>query len=152
VDVRPVHATDAGVKTVDPVEAILFFDGYCGLCNGFVDFLIARDVSSRIRFAPIQGATAAALIPEDAVSEEEGIAPRSIVLWHGGIALRKSDAVLRVVGELGGAWKVFRVLYGIPLAIRNFIYDRVAGNRYRWFGRRTSCRLPSEAERERFLP
>jgi predicted DCC family thiol-disulfide oxidoreductase YuxK len=141
-------------------QPIVFFDGYCGLCNGFVDFLIARDVSNRLRFAPIQGVTAATLIPEDAVADgnrnenPDGVspAPRSIVLCKNGRILRKSDAVLGVLCGLGGVWKSVRILNLVPRSVRDFVYDGVAANRYRWFGRRTTCRAPAGREWERFLP
>ena len=64
----------------------------------------------------------------------------------------KSEAVLRVVECLGGGWRLARPLRLVPQALRDTVYDFVAKNRYRWFGKRETCRLPSDAERERFLP
>ena len=130
---------------------ILFFDGYCGLCNGFVDFVIARDSKAVFRFSPLQGETANARVPADAVSPASPGDPRSIVFWENGRVHRKSDAVLRALPLLGGAWKLAAALRVIPRPARDFAYDVVARNRYRWFGRRETCRMPGPGERERFL-
>lgn len=132
-----------------PEGNILFFDGYCGLCNRFVDFLIARDRAGLLRFAPVSGSTAARLLPGEI---PPGEAPRSLVLWQGGRVLRRSDAALRALAGLGGPWRMTGILRVVPRGIRDALYDRVARNRYRWFGRRTTCRVPLETERARFLP
>ena len=124
---------------------IIFFDGVCNLCNGFVDFLVTRDRDSRFQFASLQGETARRLLPEG--SREL----RSVVLLKDGEIFEKSDAVLRVLVQLGGlyGWSgLFRVL---PAFFRDWIYDLVAANRYRIFGRRESCRLPDPGEKEKFL-
>src|SRR5688572_5247615 len=88
---------------------IIFFDGYCGLCNGFVDFVIARDSKAVFRFAPLQGETANARIPDDAVPPIPlGSAgePRTLVFRENGRIYRRSDAVLRALPLLGGVWKL----------------------------------------------
>lgn len=132
-------------------RAVLFFDGLCGLCNGFVDFVLARDRRARLSVAALQGETALALVPEDApvVGGED---PRSLVLWEDGKVLRKSDAALRALELLGGPWRLARAFRVVPRFARDAVYDLVARNRHRWFGRRTTCRAPTAAERARFLP
>lgn len=132
-------------------DRILFFDGYCGLCNGFVDFVMARDPRARFRFAPLQGTTANALVPQDAVSRDASGAPRSIVYRERGRVYRRSDAVLRSLPRLGGPWKLVAILRAVPRPFRDFMYDWIARNRYRWFGRRAACRMPGPGERARFL-
>jgi predicted DCC family thiol-disulfide oxidoreductase YuxK len=137
--------------TPGPDGPVVFFDGYCPLCNGFADFMIRRDRRRRFRFAPLQGETAASWIPEDAATPDAG-APRSIVLRENGTTLRKSDAVLRAVAGLGGGWRVVRLLRLIPPVLRDAVYDFVARHRYRWFGKMGACRVPAPAEQVRFLP
>jgi GMP synthase-like glutamine amidotransferase/predicted DCC family thiol-disulfide oxidoreductase YuxK len=144
-----MRALCARLSGVAP-KPLVFFDGVCGLCNGFVDFLLARDRAERFFVAPLQGATAAALVPSDAAAPD-GEDPRSIVLWEEGRAYRKSAAVLRTVSRLGGAWPLVRVFFIVPRFLRDPVYDLVARNRYRWFGRREACRMPSPEERRRFL-
>ena len=140
---------------------IIFFDGVCGLCNGFVDFTLARDRRGVFRFAALQGETFAARIRETVSADEiavgdeyggdeEGFA--SIVLSDGTGTHLKSDAVLRVFEILGGKWAMARPLRLVPRVFRDWLYDCVAKNRYRWFGKLETCRLPSPEEREWFLP
>jgi predicted DCC family thiol-disulfide oxidoreductase YuxK len=144
---------------------VVFFDGICGLCNGFVDFALARDRKGVFRFATLQGETfaaamgAAGLAPETpqggaagAEGGTDGEWMKSIVLWdHRGFH-RKSDAALRVIASLGGVWRLSGVLWAIPRPMRDLVYDYIARNRYRWFGKRETCRMPAPSERARFLP
>lgn len=127
---------------------ILFFDGVCGLCNWAVNFVIARDRLARVRFAPLQGETAARQI---------GMTPdqplNSMVLLDADGQHRRSDAAWRLLMILGGVWKLMGwCLRIIPRPVRNFGYDFMARHRYRWFGKKESCRLPTPEERARFLP
>jgi predicted DCC family thiol-disulfide oxidoreductase YuxK len=153
---RRAHQPRAASTADGENVPILFFDGHCGLCNRFVDFLYLRDRRGLFRFAPLQGKTATLYVPLDAVPEggpgERALAPRSIVLWENGRIRRKSDAVLSVLAELGGAWRMASILRILPRFLRDALYDFVARNRYRWFGRRAACRLPTPGERVRFLP
>jgi predicted DCC family thiol-disulfide oxidoreductase YuxK len=143
---------------IDPAEhPIVFFDGVCALCNGFVDFVMARDRRGRFRVAALQGETAAAMGAMEAQPGHSSAAGdsdpmRSILLRDGGRWYRKSDAALRVVAGLDGAWKLTRPLLWIPRNLRDTAYDFIARNRYRWFGKREACRMPTPSERERFLP
>lgn len=123
---------------------LVFFDGACGLCNGFVDFLVARDTEGALRFASLQGQTAASYPTLPAVD--------SVIVDDGTRLLVRSDAAIVAIAQLGGAWSAVRVLKIVPRAIRDRIYDVVARNRHRWSGRLPSCRIPSESERSWFLP
>lgn len=125
---------------------IIFFDGVCNLCNAFVDFLIARDKDQLFHFAPLQGETARARLPADALSL------RSVVLWNQGERLEKSDAALMILQQLGGIWWLSRIFWVVPGFLRDLVYDFVAANRYGFFGKRETCRLPSPEEKARFLP
>lgn len=125
---------------------IIFFDGYCGLCNGFVDFVIARDTNKVFRYATLQGKTAARLL-----SKEDYENLDSVVLFVNDSTYRKSKAVFKVFSLLGGGWKAMTVLDVLPLGLKNFGYDLVAKYRYALFGKREVCRMPSREERALFL-
>ena len=126
---------------------ILFFDGVCGLCDGFVSYIIERDQADSFRFATLQGRAAA----------ERGLAMQdwresSFVLEEDGVRYEASDAVLRVLIMLGGGWRLLAwVLLRIPRSFREVAYRFVARRRYGWFGVREACRLPTPDERARFL-
>lgn len=131
-----------------PQRPIVFFDGVCGFCNAWVDFLITRDPDGQLAFAPLQGETARQLLPE---TDRQQL--HSLVLWTPQKAYRKTAAVVRILWRLGGAWRmVAGLLWLIPLPLRNLGYDVVARNRYRLFGRKDACRMPTPAERTRLLP
>lgn len=125
---------------------IIFFDGYCGLCNGFVDFVMARDHKKTFRFATLQGATAARLLTKDDVENLD-----SVVVYINESRFRKSRAVLEVFKDLGGGWFLLASFGFLPTSLLDFFYDVVAKNRYAWFGKRDVCRLPTREERALFL-
>ena len=127
-------------------QPIIYFDGYCGLCNGFVDFVMARDQVRRFRFAPLQGSTARARF-----GDPGNVDPTTILLEEEGTVLERSTAALRIITGLGGGWRLAGVLRLIPRFIRDAVYDWVARNRYGWFGTRDTCRLPTAGERAVFL-
>jgi predicted DCC family thiol-disulfide oxidoreductase YuxK len=127
---------------------VIFFDGVCGLCSRWVDFTLARDRQARFRFATLQGETARDWLKIDADQPLN-----SIVLIDEKGEHRKSDAVWRILARLGGIWTVPGWLLRLtPHPLRNWGYDFVARHRYRWFGKKSICRLPTPEERERFLP
>jgi predicted DCC family thiol-disulfide oxidoreductase YuxK len=126
---------------------IVFFDGVCGLCNAWVDFLLKHDRRGLWRFAPLQGETARRLLNAADVEHLH-----TLVLWTPAGTYRKSSAVWRILWSLGGVWRVAACLtWLIPRPVRNWGYDLVARHRYRIFGRKESCRLPTPHERARFL-
>ncbi|MGE4133120.1 MAG: thiol-disulfide oxidoreductase DCC family protein [Bdellovibrionales bacterium] len=124
----------------------LFFDGHCNLCNGFVDFLIRHDRSKKILFGSLQGKAAAASLPP----HFRELLP-SVVLVENGEIYSRSSAALKALALLGGIYKLGLIFFLVPRPIRDWVYDLIAKNRYAWFGRRDTCRLPSPEERERFL-
>ncbi|MBM4074313.1 MAG: DUF393 domain-containing protein [Planctomycetes bacterium] len=135
-------------QTVEVARCILFFDGDCGLCNRAVDFVLKRDQKCKVQFAPLQGETARQLLPESDTSDLN-----SMVVLLNGKRYRKSAAAVRLLWQLGLFWKVMgALLWLIPLPLRDFGYFLVASNRYRFFGKKESCRLPTNSERLRFLP
>ena len=125
---------------------VIFFDGVCGLCNGFVDFVISQDKKKIFLFSPLQSDYAVNHLPPQYTKDLT-----SVVLMINGEILSKTNAVLRVMEELGGAWKLLALSRHLPLSFRNRMYDMVASNRYRIFGKKETCRLPTEDERQRFL-
>ena len=133
----------------------LLYDGTCGLCARSVQFILKRERADRsIRFAPLQGETAAAIMrahPElksiDSVIlvEEEPGSPARISV--------RSDAVIRILSYLGGVWSpLANVARIVPRFLRDASYDFVARTRYQVFGRDTACLLPTPEQRKRFLP
>jgi predicted DCC family thiol-disulfide oxidoreductase YuxK len=130
---------------MDDAGPIVFFDGVCNLCNASVAFLIRHDRRARLRFASLQGETAARMVPD-----AKAIA--SVALWEKGKLHRRSGAALRMIARMGGPWRAAAALLLVPPFIRDGVYEWIARNRYRWFGKRESCRLPTAAEAGRFLP
>jgi len=126
---------------------IVFFDGYCGLCNSFVDRLLVWDEQHVLRFSPLQGSTAEVVLP---AQMRAGLG--TVVLAAGDRIYTRSSAALRILILLGGAWKLVAVFLLVPPFLRDAIYDLIANNRYKWFGKRDSCRIPSPEERALFLP
>jgi predicted DCC family thiol-disulfide oxidoreductase YuxK len=132
------------MKTQKP---IIFFDGICHLCNGFVDRVTRLDRKAQFQFAPLQGETAMkALTPEDRTRLE------TIILLENEQKYQRSDAILRILTRLGGLYKVFTIGYLLPRFCRDAIYTWITRNRYAWFGQKEHCRLPKPHEKERFLP
>lgn len=129
-----------------PPERIVFFDGVCGLCNRFVDRLLRWDKQRVLRFAPLQGSTAAARLATRAGADLTTV----VLLDENGVHTR-SEAALRIIAQLGGAWRLINVLRIFPRALRDAVYDWIARRRYGWFGKREACRVPTAEERGVFF-
>src|SRR5262245_39337172 len=125
---------------------VLFFDGVCGLCNQWVDFVIARDEKQRFRFSPLQSEFARGELRLDG---EAGF--HTLYLLEDGRILERTDAVIRICELLGGIWSLAAIARFVPRPIRDAAYDAIASRRYRWFGRKETCRIPTPEERERFI-
>lgn len=126
----------------------ILFDGVCNLCSGFVVFTIKRDPGAQFKFASLQSDEG------EKLQKEFGIDPENIktmVLVENDKYYIKSDAALRIFKRLNGMWPVLYYLIYVPRPIRNFVYDLVAGNRYRWFGKKDQCMLPTPDLEKRFL-
>lgn len=130
-----------------PDKPVIFFDGYCILCNSFVDFLLHIDKKDRLQFASLQGNTAHNLLDSKTTKNNDTVILRT---GEGGIFI-KSEAVLRVIVILGGLWKFVSIFRILPVSFRDRIYDWIAKNRYGWFGKRDACRLPTEGEKHKIL-
>ena len=133
---------------------MILFDGVCNLCNGFVQFIIERDPRTRFRFASLQSNAAAALLNgarSAEASRHSSVLPDSVVLVENGQLYTQSTAALRVARGLGFPWNVAYVFVIVPKPLRDAVYDWVARNRYRWFGKRDVCMVPTPELRQRFL-
>ena len=128
---------------------VLFFDGECNLCNQAVQFVIRHDRRGRIKFAPLQ--SSAGLKAQAAVKESLGVIPDSLIFYSGGKYLVESDAALNVTALLDGGWKGLSALRIFPKTLRNWVYRIVAKRRFKWFGKRDSCMMPTPELKQRFL-
>lgn len=141
-------AANADAARTETERPIVFFDGVCGMCNHTVDFLLKHDRRQQLLFATLQGTTAKARLgPRDVASLS------SIVFLAQGKAYRHSTAVTRILWRIGGVWRVLgAMLWLVPWPVRHLGYQLTAKLRYRLFGRKETCRMPTPAERARFLP
>lgn len=135
-------------KHMDPAKSVLLFDGVCNLCNSSVNFILARDPKAKFRFASLQSDEGQALLQE---FEDRPSDLSSVVLIEDGQLYARSDAALRVARQLSGGWPLLYAFIVLPRALRDAVYDWIARNRYRWFGKRDSCMMPSPELRSRFL-
>ncbi len=145
----------AAISEADRPTNVLFFDGVCGLCNRSVDFVLSRDRRGTIRFAPLQGETAKQVLSSEFRVPSAKTQSFDTIIWLDSSSREfvRSAAAVRVLWRLGGVWSLIGwLLWLIPRPLRDVGYRLVAANRYRWFGKKETCRLPSPAERERFLP
>lgn len=132
-----------------PDNPILFFDGVCNLCNQSVQFVIRHDKAGKVKFATLQSARGD--IARLALLKQQGHVPDSLILFEHNKYHTLSSAALRLAGHLDGGWKLLKLLLVIPPFIRNAIYKLIARNRYKWFGKRDECMLPTPALKARFL-
>ena len=129
-------------------HSIILFDGVCNLCNGAVNFVIKRDPRNVFKFTPLQEKQGVLLLKKHAVDARK---LDSIVLIENGNVYIKSSAALRIAKKLSGLWPLFFVLLIIPSFIRDGVYDFIAKNRYKWFGKKEQCMIPTPGLREKFL-
>lgn len=127
---------------------IILFDGVCNFCNGAVNFTIKRDEKKVIKFAALQSETGAQLLKQYGLPAND---LRSFLFIENGIVYNRSTAALKVCRHLTGLWPLCYGFIIVPAFIRNGIYDFIAKNRYKWFGQRQECMLPTPEVRARFL-
>ena len=132
----------------DSAHPILLFDGVCNLCNGSVQFILRRDPEARFRFASLQSAAGQRYLDELRIDRQ---AVDSVILVEGDRWYMEGDAALRIARLLPGPWKMLGIFRLLPRPLRNWLYRLVARHRYRWFGKRESCWLPTPELRGRFL-
>lgn len=128
-------------------HGIILFDGVCNLCDGFVQRIIAADQKDFFRFASLQSeAGRSLLVPYPDLKEM-----KSIVYFENGKVYTKANAALKISAHLGGSWKLLKLGYAIPNFLRNGIYDLIAKNRYKWFGKKDQCVVPTAELKAKFL-
>lgn len=129
-------------------KSIILFDGVCNLCNASIDFILMRDSKDRFLVGALQES------PGKTLLEKYGVPSNylnSLVLIEDGKVYFRSTAALRISRKLDGFWPVFYTLIFLPVPIRDWIYDWIGKNRYRWFGKKSTCRIPREEEKRKFL-
>ena len=129
-------------------ENIVFIDGYCIVCNRFADFVLKADRKFRFHLATIQGATFESV---RARYPELNEPPDSIIIKIGDRIFSKSTGVLKLMGMLPFPYNILKAFLLVPRVVRDPVYDLVARKRYRWFGKRESCRVPGPDDQQRFL-
>ena len=143
----------SGPDRLDSGRHLLLYDGVCGLCDRFVRFVLARDHRRRFRFAMLQGPVGRDLVAAFGGDPDRLETVHVVVDYRSesGRVLTRSAAALFVLGQLGWPWRLATILRGVPAAPRDWLYDRVAAHRYRFFGRHASCPVPDPRYRDRFL-
>lgn len=127
---------------------IVFFDGVCNLCNGTVLFFLDHNPEKNLRFASLQSASAERILGKKVLL---GDSPSSVLFLENGNLYEKSNAVLRIAKHLSFPWNLAPLFRWIPTSLRNLVYEWIARNRYRWFGKSEVCRIPSPEYKSRFL-
>ena len=135
--------------SVEKNKKLILFDGVCNFCNGAVQYIVKRDKKDIFRYAALQSKIGEKLIAERGIDTSN---VDSIILIEPGIAyFVKSDAALRIGQEFGGLWKGVAIFTWIPKVFRDAVYDLVAKNRYRWFGKKEACMIPTPELQAKFL-
>ena len=127
---------------------IVLFDGVCNLCNRSVQFILKRDRNKKFLFGSLQGKTGQEYLRKYHLPTDQF---HSFMLIEANVLYTRSTAVLRVLKHLGHGWQFLYVLIYLPQVLRDGLYKLIATNRYRLFGKKDVCRVPTVEERERFL-
>jgi predicted DCC family thiol-disulfide oxidoreductase YuxK len=129
-------------------KPIVLFDGVCNLCNGTIQYIIKRDKRDQFFFASLQGSTGQQLLKKYQLPQTSF---NSFVLIEGDRAYTKSTGALKVLKKLGGIWNLLYAFIIVPLFVRDAVYNWISKNRYRWFGKREYCMIPTPELKARFL-
>ena len=135
------------MSTAD-VHPVILFDGLCNLCSGSVQFVIKHDPRHQFRFASLQSHYGQQLLQQSGLPTQ---AFNSFILYQDGKVYTKSTAALRVARQLNGLWPLLYGFIIVPAFIRNAVYNFIARNRYRWFGKREACWLPTPELKSLFI-
>ncbi len=147
-DHRRVFPVAAKIPHMVNPRPILFYDGECGLCDRTVQWMLKRDLRHVVDYAPLQGTTYAAIPLPDKPTDLG-----TVVFYDRGVLLVRSNAVLGALRCIGGVWgPLAAIALILPRSFRDWMYNFVARRRLRWFGGKDSCKIPSRADRSRFLP
>ena len=129
-------------------KKIIFYDGHCNLCNGFVNAIIKLDKKSIFLFAPLNGNHAKNLLKKNNI---KNTTVDSVVLFNNNSISYKSKAVIEILISLGGIYRFLVITKIIPRAILDWLYNIVAKNRYSWFGKQDRCMVPDKKIISKFL-
>jgi len=127
---------------------VILFDGVCNLCNAAVQFVIARDPEHHFRFASLQSNYG------QTIAEKAGLSATdlsSFILYQNGLVYTRSTGALKVTKGLSGGWPLLYGFMIVPKFVRDAVYDLIARNRYRWFGKQETCWIPTQALKSLFL-
>ncbi len=130
------------------VDRVILFDGVCNLCTASVTFVIKRDPSVKFRFASLQSAFGQKILTEEGINTQYF---DTVMLIKAGKVFSRSDAALEIARDMNGLWPLLYIFKIIPSIIRNWVYDWIAKNRYRWFGKKDSCMIPTPDLKARFI-
>ena len=135
--------------SAESAHPVIVFDGVCVLCSRWVDFILRHDHAGRFRLAAMQGPAGRALLLAHGLAPDD---PVSFLLVEQGKGYRDTNAITRVLGQLGGQWRALGMLLRLILRfLRDPAYRWIARHRYRLFGRRAQCRLPASEQAWRFI-
>jgi predicted DCC family thiol-disulfide oxidoreductase YuxK len=135
-------------KMNEPKNAIILFDGVCNFCNNWVNFIIEHDSKGYFKFSPLQSEIGEKLLLQHGINREE---TDSVVLIEDEKANTHSTAAFKIARNLDSFWKVFYIFLIVPKFIRDFFYRIMAKYRYKFFGQKETCMIPTPEIRERFL-
>ena len=129
-------------------KTIILFDGVCNLCNGAINFVIDKDKNNNFHFASLQSEFGQALLAHFGRDTTDF---DSMIVYENGKIKTKSSAALRIAAGLSGGWKFFSIFKIVPAFLRNAVYNLIARNRYKWFGQKNECRIPTPELKAKFI-
>jgi len=128
-------------------KVLVLFDGYCNLCNGAVQFIIKRDRKDQFRFASLSWEAAQELLAAHPAYQSVD----SILVYDGQRILSQSSAALFIARRMDALWPLMGIFWIVPKFIRDGVYNWIARNRYRWFGKKNACMIPTAELKRKFL-
>lgn len=130
------------------MNEVILFDGVCNLCNFFVQFVIERDKGNVFKFASLQSDFGKKILTDSGLADANS---DSVILYSEGRTFTESTAALKILKQLGGGWQIMYVFIILPKFIRDAVYRFIARNRYKWFGKKDSCMLPTPELKNKFI-
>ena len=129
-------------------KGLVLFDGVCNFCNSSVNFIIKNDKTDHFRFLPLQSERGKKIVTEYNLDPEN---LQTVILLEQGRIYTRSTAALRIARKLSGGWKLMYGFVIVPSVVRDFFYNIIARNRYKWWGQRDSCMIPTPEVKRKFL-
>ena len=131
-----------------PHQPLLLFDGVCNLCNSSIQYILKKDTKNQFKFASLQSDAAKQILLQ---FDKDNSDLDSIILIYNNRVFSKSTAALKVAEILGGFLSLTLIFWIVPKPLRDWAYDHVAKNRYKWYGKRESCMVPTSELKSRFI-